>query len=70
MYRTLYSHFWGADKVNTMVNNVLLSLKSKIYQSDRKNFNCDKYCLAHVAEHNRHASLLEYNIAREFPLFM
>jgi len=70
VYRTLYSHFWGADKINTMVNNVLLSLKSKIYQSDRKNFNFDKYCLAHVAEHNRHVSLLEYNIAREFPSFM
>ena len=46
-----------------MVNDILLSLKSKIYQGDRKNFNFDKYCLAHVAEHNRHASLVEYNVA-------
>ena len=63
MYRTLHSHFFRMDKVNTMVNDILLSLKSKIYQGDRKNFNFDKYCLAHVAEHNRHASLVEYNVA-------
>jgi hypothetical protein len=63
VYRTLHSHFWGADKVNTMVNDVLLSLKSKNYQGDRKNFNFDKYCLTHVAEHNHHTSLLEYDIA-------
>ncbi len=53
VYRTLHSHFFGADKVNTMVNDILSSLKSKIYQGDRKNWNFHKYCLAHVAEHNR-----------------
>jgi hypothetical protein len=63
VYRTLHSHFFGKDKVNTMVNDILSSLKSKIYQGDRKNFNFDKYCLAHVAEHNRHASLTEYDVA-------
>jgi len=62
-YPTLHSRFFGADKVNTMSNNILSSLESKIYQGDRKNFNFDKYCLAHVAEHNRHTSLLEYNVA-------
>jgi hypothetical protein len=63
MYCTLHSHFFGADKVNTMVNDILSSLKLKIYQGDRKNFNFDKYCLAHVAEHNRLTSLLEYDVA-------
>jgi hypothetical protein len=63
VYRTLHSHFFGTDKVNTMVNDVLSSLKLKIYQGDRKNWNFDKYCLVHVAEHNRHTSLLEYGIA-------
>ena len=63
MYRTLHSHFFWADKVNTMVNDILLSLKFKIYQGDRKNFNFDKYCLAHVAEHNRHASFVKYDVA-------
>jgi len=59
---TLHSHFFGKDKVNTMVNNILLYLKLKIYQGDRKNLNFDKYCLAHVAEHNHHTSLLEYDV--------
>ena len=63
VYRTLHSHFFGADKVNTMVNDILLSLKLKIYQGDGKNFNFDKYCLAHVAEHNLHASFVKYNVA-------
>jgi hypothetical protein len=63
VYRTFHSHFFGADKVNTMVNDILSSLKSMIYQGDRKNWNFDKYCLAHVAEHNRHASLVEYDVA-------
>ena len=63
MYRTLHSHFFGKDKVNTMVNDILSSLKSKVYQGDRKNWTFDKYCLAHVAEHNRHASLLDYDVA-------
>ncbi len=63
VYRTLHSHFFGKDKVNTMVNDILSSLKSKIYQGDHKNWNFDKYCLAHVAEHNRHASLIDYDIA-------
>jgi hypothetical protein len=62
VYRTLHSHFFGKDKVNTMVNDILSSLKSKIYQGDRKNFNFDKYCLAHVFEHNRHSALVEYDV--------
>jgi len=62
VYRTLHSHFFGKDKVNTMRNDILLSLKSKIYQGNCKNFNFDKYCLAHVAEHNQYASLVEYGV--------
>jgi len=54
VYRTLHSHFFGADKVNTMMrNNILSFLKSKIYQGDCKNVNFDKYCLAHVADLTR-----------------
>jgi len=41
MYRTLHSHFFGADKVNTMVKHILsfLSLNSIFYHGDCKNFN-------------------------------
>jgi len=62
VYRTLHSHFFGKDKVDAMCNNIISSLKTKIYQGDRKNFNFDKYCLAHVAEHNRYSSLVEYGV--------
>jgi len=62
VYPTLHSHFFGKDKVDTMRNDILSFLKSKIYQGGRKNFNFDKYCLAHVAEHNRYASLVEYGV--------
>ena len=62
VYRTLHSHFFGKDKVDTMRNDVISSLKSKIYQGDRKNFNFNKYCLTQVAEHNRYASLVEYGV--------
>jgi hypothetical protein len=62
VYPTLHSHFFGKDKVNTMRNDIHSSLKSKIYQGDQKNFNFDKYCLLHVAEHNRYTSLVEYGV--------
>jgi len=42
VYGTLHSHFFGKDKVDTMRNVILSSLKSKIYQGYRKNFNSDK----------------------------
>ena len=62
VYRTLHSHFFGADKINTMYNNIITSLKAMYYNSDRKNFTSDKYCTAHVEQHNRHTSLADYNV--------
>ena len=47
---------------STSFNTFLSSLKLKIYQGDRKNLNFDKYCLAHVCEHNRHSALVEYDV--------
>jgi hypothetical protein len=46
-----------------MVSEILSTLKSLNYSGDRKNFNFDKYCTAHVDQHNRHAALSEYGIA-------
>ncbi len=46
-----------------MVSDILLTLKSLHYSSDRKNFNFDKYCTAHVEQHNHHAALAEYGVA-------
>jgi hypothetical protein len=45
-----------------MYNDILTSLKSLFYSGDRKNFTFDKYCTAHIEQHNRHASLAEYNV--------
>ena len=34
VYCTLHSHFFGKDKVDTMRNNIISSLKAKIYQGE------------------------------------
>jgi hypothetical protein len=59
---TLHNHFFGGDKVNTMCSDILLTLKNLHYSGDRKNFNFDKYCTAHVEQHNRHAALAKYGV--------
>ncbi len=62
-WRTLHKHYFGGDKVNTIVSEILLTLKSLHYSGDCKNFNFDKYCNAHVEQHNCHAALSKYNVA-------
>jgi len=62
VYRTLHTHFFGADKINTLYTDILQTLKGLFYSGDRRNFTFDKYCTAHVEQHNRHASLSEYNV--------
>jgi hypothetical protein len=52
----------GGDKVNTMVPDILLTLKSLHYSGDQRNFTFDKYCTAHVDQHNCHAALAEWNV--------
>jgi hypothetical protein len=41
-WRTLHDHFFGGDKVNIMVPDVLLTLKALHYSGDCKNFRFDK----------------------------
>jgi hypothetical protein len=38
-WRTFHDHFFGGDKVNTIVSEILLTLKSLHYSGDCKNFN-------------------------------
>jgi hypothetical protein len=45
-----------------MVSEILLTLMSLHYSGDRKNFTFDKYCTAHVNQHNCHAALSEWNV--------
>jgi hypothetical protein len=61
-WRTIHNHFFGWDKVNTMVSEILLTLKSLHYSGDRKNFTFEKYCTAHVEQHNCHAALSKWNV--------
>jgi hypothetical protein len=61
-WRTLHNHFFGGDKVNTMVADILLTLKSLHYSGNWRNFTFDKYCTAHVDQHNCHAVLAEWNV--------
>ena len=42
-----------------MVADVLLTLKALHYGGDRKNFTFDKFCTAHVDQHNRYAALAD-----------
>jgi hypothetical protein len=60
--RTLHDHFFGGDKVNTMVANILSTLKSLHYSGDQRNFTFDKYCTAHVDQHNCYTALAEWNV--------
>ncbi len=61
-WHTLHDHFLGGDKVNTMVADILTTLKSLHYSGDQRNFTFDKYCTAHVDQHNRRATLAEWNV--------
>ncbi len=42
-WRTLQDHFFGGDKVNTMVADILSTLKALHYCGDRMNFTFDKF---------------------------
>ena len=48
VWRTLHTFFFGGDRVSTMHNDIMLTLKTLFYSDDRKNYNFDKYCTAHV----------------------
>jgi hypothetical protein len=61
-WHTLHDHFFVGDKVNTIVADIISTLKSLHYSGDQKNFMFDKYCTAHVDQHNRHAALAEWNV--------
>ncbi len=45
-----------------MVSDILATLKCLHYSGDRKNFNFDKYCTAHMEQHNCHATLAKYGV--------
>ena len=62
VWRTLHTLFFGGDRVNTEYFDIILTLKTLFYSGDRKNYNFDKYCTAHVEQHNRLSALQEYGV--------
>ncbi len=52
VWRTLHTFFFGGDRVSTMHADIISTLKTLFYSGDRKNYNFDKYCTAHVEQHN------------------
>jgi hypothetical protein len=62
IWRTLHTFFFGGDRVNTMYSDIILTLKTLFYRGDLKNYNLDKYCTAHMEQHNRLSALQEYGV--------
>jgi hypothetical protein len=61
-WRILHDHFFRGDKLNTMVADVLSTLKALHYSGDWRNFTFNKYCTAHVDQHICHAAIAEWNV--------
>ncbi len=40
--------------------DIISTLKTLFYSGNRKNYTLDKYCTAHVEQHNRLSALLEF----------
>jgi hypothetical protein len=60
VYRTLLKHFFGGNKVSTLLTNILSTLQGLTHTGDSKNFNFDKYVTNHVQQHNLATSLIDY----------
>jgi hypothetical protein len=45
-----------------MHSNIILTLKTLFYSGDRKDYTFDKYCTAHVEQHNPLTALLEFGV--------
>jgi hypothetical protein len=50
------------QRPNSTPMQSLSTLKSLHYSGDWRNFTFDKYCTAHVDQHNPHAALAEWNV--------
>jgi hypothetical protein len=62
VWRTLHTFFFGGDRIKSMYSDIISTLKLLFYRGDLKNYNFDKYCTAHVEQHNRLAALQEYGV--------
>ena len=64
-WRTLQTHFFGGDKATALYQACIQRLSTLRYDADRKNWNFEKYLMAHVKEHNALDTLhIEYGQQR------
>jgi hypothetical protein len=64
-WRTIHSHLFGGDKATALCQQTLSKLSALKFdrQSNPKNWNFDKYTLAHVAQHNiLHTLTMDYGV--------
>ena len=64
VWRTLHNLFYGPERITQHVSTVLKKLGELTYNEDTRNWNFDKYCQAHCEQHNVHASLEEFGVAK------
>ena len=64
VYRTLMRHFFGGNKVSTMMTGVHTALRGLTYSGDTKHFTFDKYVTNHVNQHNTADRLTDYGAAK------
>jgi hypothetical protein len=62
VWRTLHTFFFGGDRVSTMHTDIILTLKTLFYSGDCKDYTFDKYCTAHMEQHNQLSILLEFGV--------
>jgi hypothetical protein len=57
-------HFFGGNKVSTMMTGVHTALRGLTYSGDTKHFTFDKYVTNHVNQHNTADRLTDYGAAK------
>ena len=64
VYRTLMRHFFGGNKVSTIMTGIHTTLRGLTYSGDTKHFSFDKYVTNHVNQHNLADRLTDYGAAK------
>ena len=52
VWHTLHTFFFGGDKVSSMHSDIIATLKNLFYSGDHMNYNFNRYCTAHMEQHN------------------
>ena len=60
LWMKLQSHYLGANMIDHMAAGMEATLRALTYRKATKNFNWNKFCAAHVEQHNIAKGLIEY----------